>query len=428
MKRVIQTILATLARLTLARYTPRVIAVTGNVGKTSAKEAIYAVVSSQFSTRKSEKNYNNEIGVPLTIIGATSAGKSMLGWIVRIGRACINLVWCRYPEVLILEMGVDKPHDMDHLLSIVRPNIAVYTAIGEIPVHVENFMNAQAVIREKIKLAAALGKADTVIINRDVSAWNDIREKTKAAILTYGFGDGAAVYMHTPEYRFESRNGRQVPIGITCKMEYKGNVVPFRLDGVFGMMSGSYTVAAACAVGVTLGMNLVEIASALQAYVPPRGRLQLFEGLRGSFILDDTYNASPASMDVALHTLQAIPGTRKIAVLGDMLELGSYSEEAHRNIGKKAADMCDIVVTVGNRMRFAADELIARNFKEHVSVFSFDTSMDAGDALAGMIREGDLILVKGSQSMRMEYAVKNIMAHPELAEVLLVRQDKNWLQ
>src|SRR3972149_1227050 len=131
MKRIIQSTVAILARLTLARYAPRVIAVTGNVGKTSTKEAIYAVVSSQFVVRKSEKNYNNEIGVPLTILGMPSAGRNIFTWIIVIIQACMRLVWCRYPRVLILEMGVDKPRDMDYLLSIVKPDIAVFTAMGE---------------------------------------------------------------------------------------------------------------------------------------------------------------------------------------------------------------------------------------------------------------------------------------------------------
>lgn len=428
MKRIIQLILAILARLMLARYAPRVIAVTGNVGKTSAKEAIYAVVHSQFSVRKSEKNYNNEIGVPLTIVGMSSAGKNIFGWIARIMSACAKLIWCQYPAILIVEMGVDKPHDMDHLLSIVRPDIAVFTAIGDVPVHVENFVNAQALIREKLKLAHAMHKDNSVILNEDVAAWKDVKEKTKASIITYGFGDDAAVHIHTPEYRFESREGKTVPLGVTFKMEYKGSVVPFRLDGTFGLVSGAYAAGAACAVGLALGMNLVEISAALQTYVSPDGRLKLLDGIKGSFILDDTYNASPASTEAALDALAAIPVGRKIAVLGDMLELGTYTEEAHRAIGRKAAESCAVIVTVGERMRFAADEARAHNFKEGETLFSFDTSQEAGNALVPLLRDSDLVLVKGSQGMRMEKAVQEIMAHPERARELLVRQDKNWVQ
>ena len=427
MKRIIQSTVAILARLTLARYAPRVIAVTGNVGKTSTKEAIYAVVSSQFVVRKSEKNYNNEIGVPLTILGMPSAGRNIFTWIIVIIQACMRLVWCRYPRVLILEMGVDKPRDMDYLLSIVKPDIAVFTAIGEIPVHVENFVNAQAVIRGKIKLVLALEKDNVVILNEDIAAWTDAKERIKASVVTYGFSDTATVHIYTPEYRFESREGKTAPLGVTFKMEYKGSVVPFRLDGIFGLFPGAYAAGAACAVGIALGMNLVEISSALQSYGAPNGRLKLLDGIKGSFILDDTYNASPISTEAALHALATIPAQRKIAVFGDMLELGSYSEHAHRDIGKKAAEICDVLITVGERMRFAADEALAHNFKKNESLFSFDTATDAGNALVAVVQDGDLVLVKGSQGMRMEKAVKEIMAYPELASTLLVRQDKNWL-
>lgn len=426
MKKLLQSVLALLARLMLRRYKPTVICITGNVGKTSAKEAVFAVVSSSFSVRKSEKNYNNEIGVPLTILGVRSGGKSVFAWAIQCAVACGKLVRTKYPKVLVLEMAVDRPGDMEYLLSIVTPTIAVFTSMGEVPVHVENFVSAQAFIKEKIKLAHAVPKSGFVIVNEDVAAWKDI--KTRGAAVRYGFAPHADVKIYTPEYRFSTETGEAVPIGITFKMEYKGSLVPFRLDGAFGMASGSYAAAAACAVGVALEMNLVEIAGALQNYMPPNGRLKLIEGIKKSYILDDTYNASPASMDVALETLYMLPAERKIAVLGDMLELGKYTEEAHRAAGKKAASACGILITVGERMRFAAHEAAAHGFVENKNLFSFDTAEDAGRFISGIIQEKDLIVVKGSQGMRMERVVKDIMAHPERAEELLVRQDKKWLQ
>lgn len=424
MKQFFQMFLALFARLMLRRYKPTVVCITGNVGKTSAKEAVFAVVSSCFDARKSEKNYNNEMGVPLTILGIRSCGKNIFMWAIQCARACGNLVWTKYPKILILEMAVDKPSDMEYLLSIVTPTIAVFTAIGEIPVHVENFANAQAVVREKIKLAQAVSKDGFVVVNEDVPAWKEI--KTKGTVVRYGVAPDADVKIHTPEYRFSTEEGVFVPIGITFKMEYKGSLVPFRLDGVFGTVSGTHAAAAACAVGVTLEMNLVAIAAALQHYVPPNGRLKLIEGIKGSFILDDTYNASPSSMDGALETMHALSAERKIAVLGDMLELGKFTEEAHRQAGKKAASVCTVLVMVGERMRFAADEAKARGFAENKNIFLFDTAEDAGKFLVSIIKEKDLIVVKGSQGMRMERAVKEIMARPDLASKLLVRQDNSW--
>jgi len=426
MKKTLQSLLAFLARIMLRRYKPTVICITGNVGKTSTKEAVFAVVKSNFSVRKSEKNYNNEIGVPLTILGIRSGGKSAFAWAVQSVLACGKLVWTNYPQVLVLEMAVDRPGDMEYLLSIAAPTMAVFTSMGEVPVHVENFVSAQAFVKEKLKLAGAVQKNGFVIVNEDVEAWKDM--KTKGAVMRYGFASDADVKIYTPEYRFSTETGEAVPIGITFKMESKGSLVPFRLDGAFGMASGAYAAAAACAVGVALEMNLVEIATALQNYMPPNGRLKLIEGIKGSLILDDTYNASPASMDVALETVYMLPAERKIAVLGDMLELGKFTEDAHRAAGRKAATACAIVVTVGERMRFAADEAKAHGFIESKNLFSFDTAQDAGMFIAGEIKAKDLVVVKGSQGMRMEHTVKEIMAHPERAEELLVRQDKKWLQ
>ena len=427
MKKILHIVLAVLARLTLRRYTPMVVCITGNVGKTSTKEAVFAVVSGSLSARKSEKNYNNEIGVPLTILGIRSGGTNIFLWVMQCARACAKLVWTKYPKILILEMAVDKPGDMEYLLSIVTPTIAVFTSIGEIPVHIESFASAQAMAREKMKLAHAVPKNGFVIVNDDVAAWKEI--KTKGTVVRYGVSPEADVKIYTSEYRFSiDENGVSVPIGITFKMEYKGSLVPFRLDGVFGMASGTYAAAAACGVGMVLEMNLVEVAGALQKYTPPNGRLKIIEGIKGSFVLDDTYNASPSSMDVALEALSALPAGRKIAVLGDMLELGKFTEEAHRQAGKKAARACSILVTVGERMRFAGDEARAHGFIENKNLFLFDTAEDAGKFVAGSMQENDLVMVKGSQGMRMERAVKEIMAHPDHAEKLLVRQDKKWLQ
>lgn len=418
MKDMLKTFLAVLARLTLKRYTPRVIGITGNAGKTGTKEAVYAMVSAKFRARRGEKSFNNEFGVPLTILGITHPGKSALRWFFALLLACARLVWTRYPDVLVLEMGVDTPGDMEYLLSVVCPDIAVFTSMGDIPVHVERFAHREELIQEKLKLGYETAKKGTVIINADVRAWSPLEKSTH--VMTYGFANEVDVKIHKPEYR--------MPAGITFKLEHKGSIVPFRLDGTMGLEPGAYAAAAACAVGLSLGMNLVEISSALTRYRHPKGRLCMLDGLKGSFVLDDTYNASPSSTDVALSALAAIPAKRKIAALGDMLELGQFSEEAHREAGRKATKICDVLMTVGTRMRFAADEAAAHGFRRNENLFSFDTSEDAGEALAKTIREGDLVLVKGSQGMRMEKAVKVVMAHPEKAKDLLVRQEKSWLK
>jgi len=426
MKTILQYLLALLARLTLKRYKPRVVCVTGNVGKTSTKEAIFAVLSSGHRVRKGEKNYNNEFGVPLTILDMRAHGRNIAQWSLELLGACAKLLYWRYPEIVLLEMGVDKPGDMEYLLSLARPDVAVFTFFGDIPVHVANFPSKEALLREKLKLAWAVPESGTVIVNADVHAWDEIKMKANARVITYGFSDDADIKIESPEYRTADRSGRGFPSGIAIKIQYKGSVVPFRVDGVLHLESGAGMIACACAIGLVFGMNMVEISSALAGFTAPRGRLTPLEGKGNSVILDDTYNASPSSMEIALEAFAALPGKRKIAALGDMLELGEHTEQAHREAGKKAADSCDILITVGPNMSFAAGEATRKGFKEGTNLFQFDNSKEAGAVLARYVREGDVILVKGSQGMRMEKAVEQILLRPEHSQKLLVRQEKSW--
>ncbi|MEK7541761.1 MAG: Mur ligase family protein, partial [Patescibacteria group bacterium] len=157
-KSILQKILAVLARQTIRKYKPVIIGITGSVGKTSARLATYAVLKNKFSVRTAEKNYNNEIGLPLTILGIPHSGRNIFAWAYQLAiaarRLAVSLAYRRYPEVLILEYGVDCPGDMGYLLKIARPDIAVTTAIGEVPVHVEFFKSPEELIAETAKLVA----------------------------------------------------------------------------------------------------------------------------------------------------------------------------------------------------------------------------------------------------------------------------------
>jgi len=179
-------------------------------------------------------------------------------------------------------------------------------------------------------------------------------------------------------------------------------------------------------------MNLVEIAEALKNYQPPIGRLHLIRGIKNTWLIDDTYNSSPSSslgaLDLLAKMAEASGGgepVRKIAALGDMLELGSFTEEAHRQIGAKASRVADILLAVGEKSIFMADEA-KKNGLANENVWYFASSEEAGRELQNLIREGDIILVKGSQGIRMEKIVKELMAEPERAKELLVRQEEGW--
>jgi UDP-N-acetylmuramoyl-tripeptide--D-alanyl-D-alanine ligase len=188
---------------------------------------------------------------------------------------------------------------------------------------------------------------------------------------------------------------------------------------------------AAAAVGAALGKDIAVIAQGLRSYVPPPGRMHLLPGIKGTTIIDDTYNSSPAAVSAALDTLALIKENsgagRRIAVLGDMLELGRHSVDEHRKIGAQAAKQVDLLVTIGFRARDIAEGALDNGLDEK-NILQYEDAHKAGDELAALVQEGDIVLVKGSQSMRMERTVKELMLEPERAGELLVRQDEEWIK
>ncbi len=422
------------AKLILKKYKPKIVAITGTAGKTLTKDAVYTVLRREFLARKSPKSYNSEIGVPLTVIGAKSAWGNLFLWILILFKGLRLLVVRHdYPELLVLETGVDRPGDMDKLLSWIKPNVAIITRLGDIPVHVEYFSGIDELAKEKAKLIKVLRQEDYAILNGDDEAVLGMQNKTKANIITYGFaceeggkGKGEKIDLMASNYHivYRKEGEREIPEGITFKVDYNGKIVPIRLYDVFGEQA-VYTVLAALAAGSVLGLNMIEMAELLSVYKSPPGRLKLLEGIKHTFIIDDSYNSSPVALEMAIKVLKEIPAKRKVAVLGDMLELGKYTIDEHKKAGRMVKDAADILFTVGPRSKFTADEARALGFDKE-NIFEFSTSDEAKIVLQDVIKEGDLILIKGSQSMRMEKIVEEIMAHPELKEELLVRQEKEW--
>lgn len=416
-----------MAQLYLWKYKPMIIGVTGNAGKTSAKEIIGAVVGRIKKVRIAAGNLNNELGLPLTIIGGWddeyyTKGPSILFWAKVLSSGCLALFKPQdYPEVLILEYGADQPGDIRRLAQKFKPHISVITIVGDVPVHVEFFKEADAVADEKANLVKVLSMSDFAVLNHDDRRVMEMKSKTKARVLTYGFGQGATIRASDVEYT-SNEEGR--PVGVTFKLNEGSHFAPVRIEGSLGK-SQAWSSAAAAAVGSILGMNLVDISEAISSHHGPKGRLKILQGIKNSNIIDDTYNASPASTRLALETLRDVPALRKIAVLGDMLELGEHSEKAHRDIGIFANETSDILVCVGLQAKFIAASASGKLLPD--KIFIFNNSNEAKLKVKELIREHDLILVKGSQGMRMEKIVEEIMADPSHKKDLLVRQSKKWL-
>lgn len=412
--------LALLARLTIRRYRPGVVGVTGSVGKTSAKLAIAAALAPARRVRASAGNLNSDLGLPLAVLGdwsprdralvsrETPAGAARLRksffWVRVIFQSLGRLVRKDpgYPEILVLEYGADRPGDIRSLLRIVRPNVGVITAIGDVPVHLEYYPNPEAVAREKSRLIESLSAAGFAILNYDDETVMRLEPRTRGRVVTYGFEKGADVRIA----RFENWVEGHDPRGIAFRLEFSGGSVPVRIPGVFGRAQAS-AAAAAAAAGLIFGMNLVKISEALQEYRPAPARMQLLAGIKYTYLIDDSYNASPLSMQAALETLRDLPARRRIAVLGDMLEIGKYAPEAHESVGRFAAGIADLLVTVGPRAKFIADAARKRGMKVE-NIQSFDTADEAGEPLREAMREGDLVLVKGSHAMELGKVVETV--------------------
>lgn len=425
MKSLIQKILKMLAKLILKKYRPEVIGITGSAGKTGAKEAIYAVLSAKFKARRSLKNYNNEIGLPLAIIGAASPAKSIFGWL-KIFFFAGKLLLKRdknYPEILILEMAADKPGDLIYLTDIARPDIAVITSIGE--AHLEKFGSLENIKREKAVLAKSVDRPGYVVLNIDDRSTKLLIKEIKAKILTYGLDKEAEVSAQELKLMFNQLN-KDAEAGLNFKLVSRGAFIPVFLPKVIGR-AGVYAALAGVGLGVIKGMNLVEISQALKKYSPPPGRMRLLAGVKNTYIIDDTYNASPAAAILALETLAAMPKTgMKYAALGDMLELGRLTQAKHEEVGRAVVkNKIDKLIAVGERARDMVRSALSAGMKED-DVFHFDSNQAAGKFIQERIKPGDIILVKGSQGARMEKIVKEIMAEPLGAQELLVRQGREW--
>lgn len=424
LKSIIVAILTFEAKLLLRRKKPIIIGITGSVGKTSVKDAIYAVLRNHIHTRKSEKSYNSEIGVPLSVLGLQSAWSNPFKWMKNIiDGLLIALHPGAYPKVLVLEMGVDRPGDMHRLTRWVRPDVVVLTRFPNVPVHVEFFDSPEAVIEEKMELPRALKSDGTLVFNQDderiVEQIKDIRQKT-VGYSRYSLSDftGSAD-------KIVYENG--VAVGFEFMLTHGEKATLVRVNHSLGVQH-VYNYAAAVAVGSLFDISPEDAAAGLCEHLPPPGRMRIMEGVKESLIIDDSYNSSPVAAERSLQTLKEIKGVRRrIAVLGDMLELGQYSVTEHERLGEVAAKSADVLITVGVRARGIAAGALRGGMSEK-NIFQYDDIARAGNELEAMLQAGDIVLIKGSESIRMERIIEEIMADSQRAEELLVRQSPMWKQ
>lgn len=410
-------ILQFLAKRKLRKIQPRVVGITGSAGKTSAKEVIYEVLSRRFETRKSEKNLNSNFGAPLTILGLKSGYSSASAWAKILFQAFADAL--KKPEkyeVLVLEMGVDSPGEMDQILAVAKPDVMVFLNVKNVHLGEGHFPNRQAIFTEKSKAAAAVSKDGWVVLNHDDAFVKQLEGHLPAHCVTIGTEEGSDL---------RATHVRMDLNGLHFTLEYENKEMPVTLPHVLGKQHVTM-VLAAIAVGFIHGMPWKAIDLALQEYRLPPGRMNKIEGKNGALIIDSSYNASPDTTAAALEILSMFHG-RKIAALGTMNELGELSESEHIKIGKITAEHADMLLAVGERAKELA-EGAQRGGMSASMIHTFKTSKEAGLFLSNIIERHDVVLAKGSQGgVRMEHLVKLCMKNPDQARHLLVRQEPYWL-
>jgi len=257
MRYIIIKILNILSKKILVKYNPVVIGITGSVGKSSAKKAICEVLKDKYKIAFNKNHYKTDIGIPLTIIGVESGGQSIIKWLEIIFLALKMIIKkTEYPEILILEMGVDRPDDMKKMLEVVKPNIGILTNIGKFPPHTKYFKNAKHIAKEKSLLLKSLKKKDLAILNCDDKFIKDLLKNTRSKIITYGFNNNSTVKAG------EIFSGNKK---MSVKISYEGTFVPFRFPYASNR-DQVYIALAASAIGIHFGYNLVEISEKLSKH------------------------------------------------------------------------------------------------------------------------------------------------------------------
>jgi alanine racemase len=389
----------------LQLWQPTVIAITGSTGKTSTKEAIATVLASNFATFKSWQNYNDLLGVPLSL-----------------GRLEER------HEFAVLELSCDHPGEISELCRITRPDIGVLTNIS--PTQLQFFGTVEHLAAELGTLLTALPEDGLAILNGDDELIRSLLVGCVAPVTTF-----------TPS------KVRDVQTGwiLSCVLpETSEGDNKERLVHLSSRLIGRHfvtTMLAAYCVGRYCGLNVEEIQQVLAPLHSLSGRLYTLQGLHSTKLLDDTHNASPASMIAGLEALKELPTDYRIAVLGDMLRLGNYEEDAHRAVGRKAASCVDYLITRGERAAFIAEAAQGAGLAaERVIITS--THEDAARAARSMMSlaargedeprpDGSpkaIVLIKGSEETRMERVTEMLMAEPARAPELLVRQTPGWKQ
>ena len=366
------TALQTIAKFWRAKFPLKVIGITGSVGKSSTKEVVAELLSMRYRTLKNLGNLNNEIGLPLTLL-RLSAGY----------------------QRAVLEMGFYVPGEIAFLCELAKPSIGVVTNIGT--VHAERAGSQEEIARGKSELVQSLPADGVAVLNYDDPFVRPMAEQTNAKVLFYGLDPAAHLWA-------DEINGLGLK-GISFNLHYRREVIRMRIP-LIGRHS-VHTALRAAAVGLADGLSWSEIVTGLQSS-QNQLRLMAVRSENGALLLDDTYNASPESTLAALNLLEELEG-RKIAVLGDMLELGQYERQGHEMVGARAAVVADQLIALGERGKIILEAALRSGFPKNRTLW-VESVESATEHLRKILSEKDVVLVKGSHGMRMDRIITALEA------------------
>lgn len=366
--------LGDLARAWRQKHAARVIGVTGSVGKTTTKEIIAHLLSRQFTVLRSAANQNTELGLPLALMELEPSH-----------------------QIAVLEMGMLALGEIEYLAELAQPEVGVVTNVA--PIHLERLGTIERIAQAKMELVRALPSTGLAVLNGDDARVRPMARAASAPVCFFGTN---------PESDVWASDVHSLGLdGTEATLHYRGEraEVKLQLLGAHSIYGGLAAVAVALHFGVPFQRATRDLAT-----VPPGPRLRVFDGVRGSKLLDDAYNASPPSVLAALDFLAALDG-RKIAVLGDMLELGSFEAEGHREVGRRAAEVADFLFTVGERAQVIASEARSSGMAPD-SVECYTTPGEALGRLQSELSTGDYVLIKASRAMHLEEVVDGLRTSP----------------
>ncbi len=437
MKHFIINILKRLTKKILTKNNVQIIVITGNVGKTSARNNLVEFLSQYDTVGTNLDNYNSDIGVILSILKEKSPKKNPFSWLRIILKAWIMSISKQknFPSIWVLELGIDFPKDMDFFVdNFLKFDVIIFGYVGKNPVHLGNFKNRDELILEKSKILRGLKPDGLLIIDGDDSYLKKYYNN-RSNVISYGFSDSVDLKASDFKIKLTIDNNKEtiekfyskiVPKG-SFKISYKGSNIPFHVDYLLAEHQ-IYALLSTIAFAIHTNINLVDISKQITSIKPLKGRLRIIEGIKDSLLMEDTYNSAPKAMESAIKTLYdiKIPNIRRVAILGSMKELGKDSDKIHKNIGKLLSQNVDLFIAVGEEIKPAFQEFNKLTKSKEKSIW-VPNSNSILERITDLITSNDLILIKGSESSRMEKISAKLLLNQKFSKELLPRQSKDWL-